>query len=170
MSRAPAGTTPPAVTQRRATPDDLDAVASLWTELTAHHAPLDPALRLRRGAAGEIRELLRAMLRDPDEATWLAFRAEDASGAPAGLCTARVDTAPPILEETLRGEICDLYVAPAARRRGLGRALVAEARGWLEARGVRRIEVRVSPRNAAAQAFWRGLGFAQFMDVLDLRR
>jgi len=158
------------VTHRRATPDDLDAVASLWTDLTAHHAPLDPALRMRAGAASEIRELLRAMLRDPDEATWLAWSGGDAAGPPTGLCTARVELAPPILEETLRGEICDLYVSPAARRRGLGRALVAEARAWLEGRGARRIEVRVSPRNAEAQAFWRGLGFAPFMDVLDLRR
>jgi len=157
-------------TLRRATPDDLDAVAALWTALTAHHAPLDPALRLRPNAASEIRELVRAMLRDPDAATWLGFAGPDARDAPTGLCMARVDAAPPILEETLRGEICDLYVEPPARRRGLGRALVAEARTWLEARGVRRIEVRVSPRNAEAQAFWRGLGFAPFMDVLDLRR
>lgn len=155
---------------RRATADDRDAVAALWTALSAHHAPLDPALRLRAGAASEIRELVRASLRDPDAATWLAWSGPEGVGAADALCVARIDAAPPILEETLRGEICDLYVSPQARRRGLGRALVAEARAWLASRGAQRIEVRVSPRNAEAQAFWRGLGFAPFMDVLDLRR
>lgn len=170
MSTTPLDALPPDVTYRRATLDDLDAVAALWAELTAYHAPLDPALRLRPNAASEVRELVRAMLRDPNAAAWLGWKGRAAFGAPQALCMARVEAAPPVLEEAMRGEIGDLYVAPAARRVGLGRALVAEARAWLEPRGVRRIEVRVSPRNAAGQAFWRRLGFAPFMDVLDLRR
>ncbi|HVP28886.1 MAG TPA: GNAT family N-acetyltransferase [Myxococcota bacterium] len=159
------------VTLRRATSDDVDVVAALFGALLAHHGPLDPALRVRANAGAEIRELVRAMLRDPDAAWWLAWPDGAAAGdAPAGLCGARVDAAPPILEETLRGEISDLYVAPDVRRRGMGRALTEAALAWLDARGARRVEVRVSPRNEAGRAFWRALGFAPFMDVLDRRR
>jgi hypothetical protein len=32
---------------------------------------------------------------------------------------------------------------------------------------VPRVEVRVAARNRVGQAFWRGLGFEDFVDVLD---
>jgi hypothetical protein len=32
-----------------------------------------------------------------------------------------------------------------------------------------RVEVRVAARNAEGQAFWRALGFGDFVDVLDRR-
>lgn len=151
---------------RRATLADLDDVTQLWIALTQHHAVLDPHFRLRPGAAAEIRELLRAQLRDPGALVLL----DAAAGAsPSGFCVARHDAAPPIHDETGRIEISDLWVDPARRGRGRGRALVAAAFDWARARGVRRIEVRVSAHNPEGRAFWRALGFAAFVDVLDLR-
>jgi ribosomal protein S18 acetylase RimI-like enzyme len=163
---APAREAGPALL-RRAEPDDLDRLVALWTAVADHHARFDAHYRLRDGANHEVRELLRAVLRDPDAAVWLADPA--AADGPAGFCIARVDQAPPILHETRRAEITDLFVRPAARRRGVGRALVAAARAFALGRGVRRIEARVAHANAEGQAFWRALGFADFVDVLDLR-
>jgi N-acetylglutamate synthase len=60
-------------------------------------------------------------------------------------------------------------VAPAARRRGIGRALAGAALAWAQAAGAARVEVRVAARNPGGQAFWRALGFADFVDVLDRR-
>ncbi len=156
-----------AVPVRRADVDDLDPLVALWTAVADHHARFDPHYRLRDGAAPEVRELLRAVLRDPEAAAWLADPA--AGGGPTGFCLARIDEAPPILQETRRAEITDLYVRPAARRRGVGRALVAAARAFAQDRGVRRIEARVAHANAEGQRFWRALGFGDFVDVLDLR-
>jgi ribosomal protein S18 acetylase RimI-like enzyme len=158
-----AGTVP----VRRAALDDLDPLEALWTSLADHHARFDPHYRLRDGAASEVRELLRAVLRDPDAAVWLADAA--AEGGPTGFCIARIDEAPPILHEIRRAEITELYVRPAARRRGVGRAFVAAARAFALERGVRRIEARVAHANAEGQRFWRALGFGDFVDVLDLR-
>ena len=47
---------------------EMDRVAALWAMITEHHAGLDPLFRMRRGtvAEGELRELLRALSRDPD--------------------------------------------------------------------------------------------------------
>lgn len=148
----------------RAGPADLDTLCELWLEVARHHARLDSWFGLQPGARDEVRRLLAAELGDPDAAAWLA-----GDGAAEGFCIARIDRAPPIHEETLRGEITDLGVRPAARRRGLGRALAEAALGWVRERGVAHVEVRVMVANLEGQGFWRALGFGEFMDVL-LRR
>lgn len=150
---------------RRAGPADLAGLTELWIEVTAHHAHLDPLFTLRPGAEPEIRRLLDAFVRDPDAAIF-AWQAEEEL---LGFCSVRIDRAPPILEETRRAEICDIGVRAAARRRGLGSALVAAALDWARDRGVARAEVRVVAGNAEGQAFWRALGFGDLMDVLQRR-
>ena len=146
---------------------EIDQVSALWTLITEHHATLDPLFRMRRGpvAEGELRELLRALHRDPD-AEILIY---DRNGTPEGLCIVRIDRAPPILEETERAEITDLGVRPALRRRGIARLLVEEAQAWVRDRGVARIEIQVATGNVEGQAFWRAIGYADLMDVLHKR-
>jgi ribosomal protein S18 acetylase RimI-like enzyme len=146
---------------------EIDRVAALWALITEHHEALDPLFRMRRGpvAEGELRELLRALHRDPD-AVILVF---DRAGTPEGLCIARIDRAPPILEETERAEITDLGVRPELRRQGVGRMLVEEAQSWVRDRGVSRIEIQVAHGNREGQAFWRALGYGDLMDVLHKR-
>lgn len=162
---------------RRAGAEDLGPVTALWLALGREHARLDAHWAMRDGAEREARELLRAMLRDPASRVVVAgdTRAGAARGAATpgssalALCVTRIDEAPPILHETRRGEISDLWVEPHARRNGLGRALVEDAVSWLRASGVSRVEVRVAVRNEAGRAFWRALGFGAFVDVLDRR-
>jgi ribosomal protein S18 acetylase RimI-like enzyme len=146
---------------------EIDRVAALWALITEHHAALDPLFRMRRGpvADGELRELLRALQRDPD-AEILVY---DRDGTPEGLCIVRIDRAPPILEETERAEITDLGVRPALRRQGIARRLVEEAQEWVHDRGVERIEIQVASGNREGQAFWRAIGYGPFMDVLHKR-
>ena len=156
---------------------EIDRVAALWAMITEHHAALDPLFRMRTGsvAEGELRELLRAMARDPD-AEILVFDANPDTDAPGGdpsdligLCIVRVDRAPPILQETERAEITDVGVRPEARRQGVARALVEEALDWIRDRGVERVELQVASGNVEGQAFWRAMGFADLMDVLHKR-
>jgi len=54
----------------------------------------------------------------------------------------------------------DLYVAEAARGRGLGAALVDEALGRARARGCRRIELDCNEANATAIALYERAGFS----------
>lgn len=158
---------------REARMQEIDRVAALWTLITEHHAGLDPLFRMRKGpvAEGELRELLRALARDSDAAilVWDAAAEAAEEAAIEGLCIVRIDHAPPILEETERGEITDLGVRPEARRRGIGRRLVEAATGWVRDQGVDRIEIQVATGNAEGQAFWRALGYAPLMDVLHRR-
>ena len=55
----------------------------------------------------------------------------------------------------------DVYVAPEARRSGLGRALVAEALERARARGCRRAELDVNEANEPALKLYESLGFGK---------
>ena len=147
---------------RKASHRDLDRVTELWMALGEHHAALEPAFALRRGAATLARRILEAQLADPDT----AILVHDEAGALSGLLIARVARAPDIQVERCRGEITDLYVRESARRRGIGRALVEAGTAWARERGAVRVEVRVAAGNSAAHAFWRASGFGPFVDVL----
>lgn len=144
---------------------DLDRVAALWTAITLHHQPIDPVFRMRAGADGELRELLGAIHRDADSAIFVY----DQAGDLPGMCIVRIDSAPPIMQETERAEITDLGVREDARRRGIASALVEAAFEWVRQSGVARIEVHVASANAEGQAFWRARGFGDLMDVLHKR-
>lgn len=158
--------TPPGATGvRGGTPRDLDRLVELWVAVAEHHAAVDPLFTLRADARPRVRALLAQELSDEDAAV---FVQEDGSDL-GGFCVVRIDRAPAIFEEVERAEITDLFVRREARRRGVGRALVAEADGWVTARGVARVEVRVASANAEGQAFWRALGFEASMDVLQRR-
>ncbi len=58
-----------------------------------------------------------------------------------------------------RGWINYLAVEPAAQRRGLGRALMAEAERLLRAAGCPKINLQVRSTNTAVIAFYRRLGY-----------
>ncbi len=58
-------------------------------------------------------------------------------------------------------EVLTLAVAPGARRRGLGAALVAAAAGLAHARGADTMHLEVAEDNAAASALYAKLGFVQ---------
>jgi len=144
---------------------DLDRVAALWTAITLHHRPIDPVFRMRAGAEGELRELLGSIHRDRDSAIFVY----DQGGDLPGMCIVRIDSAPPIMQETERAEITDLGVREDARRRGVASALVEAAFEWVRQSGVARVEVHVASANVEGQAFWRARGFGDLMDVLHKR-
>ena len=58
-------------------------------------------------------------------------------------------------------DILNVAVVPAARRRGLARALMLELEARLAPKGVERITLEVRASNRAAIALYEGLGYAQ---------
>lgn len=107
-----------------------------------------------------------------DTASWSAaeLRAELARSF-AEVWVAREREAGPILGYVVAwfvddGELLTLGTAPEARRRGLGRALVARVLASATARGVRTLTLEVRRSNEAAIALYERLGF----DTVTVRR
>lgn len=65
------------------------------------------------------------------------------------------------LDAADEGEILNLAVAPAGRRRGLGRALVEDILAALANRGVRHVYLEVRESNAPARALYAAHGFRE---------
>lgn len=57
-------------------------------------------------------------------------------------------------------EIAGLVVDPEARRRGIGRRLVAEAENWAAARSAEALTVRSNLRRSESHLFYPALGFS----------
>ncbi len=74
----------------------------------------------------------------------------------------------PILDHAATASISDLWVEPAHRGRGQGRALVAAFRDAARAAGCTRLEVSTLARDARAIAFWHALGFSDLSVTLEL--
>jgi aminoglycoside 6'-N-acetyltransferase I len=87
-------------------------------------------------------------------------------GSLAGLLVLR--TGPTISSAEDRAEVTELYVRPASRRRGVGRALVREALAYAQSRGCTEVHLLVDPENTAALSFYGAAGFRR--DLWDMRR
>jgi len=127
--------------------EDLDAVASLIAGFRDHWGRSEPSL-------AEIRARVERIHAGGD-GEYLLGAAGD--GEPAGVCQIRFRWSVWASAEDCWLE--DLFVREAARRGGLGRALVGAAIERATERGCRRIELDVGERNEPAIALYRSCGF-----------
>lgn len=107
-----------------------------------------------------------AMLRDADATPFLAL----ADGEPAGLILLwfrrRLNHA------TYEGWVSDFYVRPAARRRGIGGALLQAAIAEWRLRGGHRVMLEVGYQRPEARALYQRAGFAEagkYFETVPLR-
>ena len=140
---------------RRAAPGDAEALIGLIDALSAFVE--DPPTRL---TAEDIR-------RDgfgPD--AWFQCFLAEQGGRPVGyaLCYFGFST-----DHGGRGlHLADLYVDPALRGKGLGRALMAAVARHGRARGARWLVWDVWVRNKTAEAFYEALGAKRYDDVFAM--
>src|SRR5262245_12985267 len=74
---------------------------------------------------------------------------------------------PCVLYAELYAELTELYVEPAFRRRGLGRALIGYAEELARARGASELLIMTGVGNAAAQALYRAVGYDTYAVALN---
>lgn len=148
---------------RAASATDAAVLAGLWAELDRLHATLQPRF-FRAGARGE--RFLREALADPQRAILIAESAQVAVGA----VEVRLYDTPshPLMVQRRRAFVDDLVVAPAARRHGVGRALMEAAQRWARARGAEELVLTVWAGNTEAERFYARLGYRPLNTVLGL--
>lgn len=84
-----------------------------------------------------------------------------AGGEVVGFAHGSIKLAPDYLGSHKLGLVSHVYVQPAFRRSGAGRALVTELENWFREQGVKAIELQVLSPNAAAAEFWECLGYVK---------
>jgi len=136
------GTETKTFTVRRALEQDANAIARLSVELGY------PATR------ETMRERIRAISASTAD---LLVVAADPSGEPVGWLQAH---AAQLNESGFRVEIVGLIVATAARRKGIGRSLVAAAERWAKSIRAQAIIVRSNIQRTSSHAFYPALNFS----------
>ena len=137
---------------RGAVPGDAEALVALADAVAAEPEGWLITDSSWRGVADE-RRYLRALKRYAQAAV---FVAEAGDGIVGRLSVAR-DPHPASAHVADLG----LMVAPAWRRRGIGRALLAEAVGWARESRIRKLELHVFPHNEPAIALYESVGFVR---------
>ena len=145
---------------RPAARDDIPAIVALWRVLQETNALHDPYLTPGVGAEAWFREYLKARL-DGEIGIFVAARGVEVVGYTFGQIVQR-----PTLAAAECGYIADLCVRADSRGLGIGRRLFVRLRAWFLDNGVRHIEVQVVRANPASQAFWRKMGFGEFLKTL----
>jgi ribosomal protein S18 acetylase RimI-like enzyme len=153
---SPAANTAAVPRVRPATPRDLDAVAALRIALLREHPEHPIYGRLRPEIDRRARELFSAQLRARNETILLA----ELAGEVVGIIRCVESIGSPLLEPARYAYVSSAYVRPDARRRGVLRALVAEAERWCRARGLDQMRLHNVAGSEAAEGAWNALGFA----------
>jgi GNAT superfamily N-acetyltransferase len=149
---------------RVATLDDLPAVLELRLALLREYRDSPLYGRLRPDARRRAERLYAAQLVSPSEVIFLA----ELDGGVVGVLRCMLAAGSPLLLPERYGYVSSAYVRPAARRRGVLRALLAAAERWCLERGVDELRLHNAAENAVANATWEAFGF-QAVEVLRAR-
>lgn len=144
------------VTVRRAVPDDVDAVVRLHEPLHRMHVEAIPAEYAPFDAAATRDHYVR-VLADPYRPMWLA----EVDGAAAGFAGAELIDAPatPFTVARRLLYLHQIAVAPAARRAGVGRALMAAVEKASADLGCDELRLQYRAFNHEARRFYESLGY-----------
>ncbi|SDQ20761.1 GNAT family acetyltransferase [Microbacterium sp. cf332] len=139
------------ITIRAFAPADEDAVVQLWHDAGLTRPWNDPRADIRRKLAVQP-ELFLVAVDQPVDGT--DGPVDGAAGEVVGTVMAGYDGH--------RGWLYYLATARSHRGRGIGRTLVTEAEGLLEAMGCPKVQLMVRPENEAVRGFYGELGYEPF--------
>ena len=140
---------------------DLAAIIGLWRELQNITAAFDPRLKLNSDAADWFVNYLEEQLDNTSAAVVVAEKDERVVGYTFGQVMRR-----PTLLSGDCGYIADICVQSDARGQGIGRSLHGWLKAWFVAQGITAVELQVVRANPASQAFWRKMGYNDFLRTL----
>ncbi len=143
---------------------DLPAIITLWRELQNINASYDPRLALNVDADAWFLGYLQGNLDNPHMVIYVADGGGDDDGV-VGYTFGQIMQRP-TLQSGDCGYIADVCIRDGWRRQGVGRQLHSRLRSWFLAHGITAVEVQVVRANPASQAFWRKMGYNDFLRTL----
>lgn len=146
---------------RPAAPRDLPAIVALWRSLQLVSATFEPRLAPNSQSDEWFSDYLADQLNHDSAVILVAVQ----HAAVIGYVFGQIMQRPTVVSGDC-GYVADLCVRDEHRGQGIGRALYGKIRDWFLARGLRAIEVQIVRANPASQAFWRKMGFEDFLRTL----
>ena len=143
------------ISQRPATPEDLDRIVEMYGPAEVEQVELRDAWGIADGIAAPQRDSLAAMLDDPD--SHVVVGAID--GVVFGFAVARLEDLLPQAAGERVGVIHQIFVEEPARMVGVAEAMLAGAMEWFRSRGIKRFDAIVSPGHRLAKNFFESGGF-----------
>jgi GNAT superfamily N-acetyltransferase len=134
---------------------DLESVVALRIALLREHPDHPIYGRLRTEIDRRARDLFASQLRATNETILLA----ELDDAVVGILRCVESTGSPLLEPARYAYVSSVYVRPASRRRGVLRALLAEAERWCRPRGLSEMRLH-NVAGSTAERAWDAMGFA----------
>jgi ribosomal protein S18 acetylase RimI-like enzyme len=149
-----------AVTIRRATAQDYEAVCEIIEQVDALHREALPHIFRESGGPVRERVYMLDLLADEDHGLFVV----EVERQVVGFLHVTVRDAPPIpiLVPRRVAVVDNIAVKEAHRRAGLGRALMSRAEQWAQAKGAVEVELNVYEFNETAIAFYERLGYQAF--------
>ena len=139
---------------RRLTPDDWAAYREIRLAALAESPEAFGSTLEREQQFTE--EIWRSRL--TTAATFAAERDDDLIGIAAGLPTAIAGSA----------ILISMWIAPDARRRGIGEALVLRIISWAQVEGFSRLELEVTTGNSTAERLYERCGFTRNGETMSI--
>lgn len=152
------------ITVRRGIAEDEEAILRLWQEMMDYHAHLDPRFQPTTDGKDHFHTVLKEWIVDETRCVLVAIADGEVIGYIIG-CRAEN---PPVFAMRYFGYVTDICVAPQWRRMGVGHKLFATLKKWFRQQGLTVVQLNVAALNSTSQAFWRAMGFQDFLNRLWL--
>jgi ribosomal protein S18 acetylase RimI-like enzyme len=135
--------------------NDANEAARLWVRSAEEHTLYDPVY----ATAPDAEKVMRRFLADLSGSSHSCLFVAEIEGEIVGFLSGELREGSPAFEPKTWAAVEDIYVVPARRSLGIGRALVEECYKWARERGADGVSLQVAAGNTRARKFYGRLGF-----------
>jgi GNAT superfamily N-acetyltransferase len=137
--------------------DDAAEAARLWMRSAEEHTAHDRVYETAPGAE----KTMRRFLSDVANSGYSFLFVAAAGDRTVGFISGELRQGSPTFLPRTWASVDDVFVEPAYRSRGMGRALLQSVRDWAQERGADGISLQVAAANARGRKFYEDLGFRE---------
>jgi len=137
--------------------DDAAEAARLWMRSAEEHTAHDRVYETAPGAE----KTMRRFLADVANSGYSFLFVAAAGDRTVGFISGELRQGSPTFLPRTWASVDDVFVEPAYRNRGMGRALLQSVRDWAHERGADGISLQVAAANARGRKFYEDLGFRE---------
>ena len=137
--------------------DDAAEAARLWMRSAEEHTAHDRVYETAPGAE----KTMRRFLVDVANSGYSFLFVAAAGDRTVGFISGELRQGSPTFLPRTWASVDDVFVEPAYRNRGMGRALLQSVRDWAHERGADGISLQVAAANARGRKFYEDLGFRE---------